>query len=117
MANSVCVISTAAPYQGCGAKEALDVALVAATYDVDTAYLLMGQGVLQLLAGQEGAAVEQKTFSANLQALPLYGIETLHVEAASLQQYGLTEADVLPGVTVVHDVAVFLQQYQQVVRF
>lgn len=78
------IISRQPPYGTSRAREALDVALVAATYDQDVSLVFMDDGVFQLLRNQEPAAIAQKNLAANLSALPLYGVEKIYVHCESL---------------------------------
>ncbi|KEI71882.1 sulfurtransferase complex subunit TusC [Endozoicomonas elysicola] len=119
MSHSVCVISTRAPYSGQAAREALDTALVSASYDIETSLLLMGDGVYQLLEGQDSGQIPRKNISAMLQVLPLYGIETIHVDHASLEERGITPEALQEGVTMLAEgeLPQFIQQHSRVFNF
>jgi len=98
MKKSFLLICRRAPYGQALAREALDVALTAATFDQQVALLFMGDGVLQLLKAQQPAAIAQKALDKQLAALPLYDVETIYVEADALQTLGLALSDlVLPA--------------------
>lgn len=92
MARSMLVISRQAPWSGPAAREALDVVLAGGAFELPLAMLFLDDGVLQLLAAQQPAAVEQKDLTANLQALPIFGVEQLYACAHSLQVRGLEQA-------------------------
>ena len=119
MSQSVCIISTRAPYSGQSAREALDALLVCASYDVPATLLLMGDGVFQLLQGQESQQIPRKNISAMLQVLALYGIETIHVEEASLLERGLNTTDLSQAVTVLgqDQLPLFIGQHSKVLNF
>ncbi len=53
--------------------------------------LFLDDGVFQLAAAQQPAAVQQKDLTANLQALPLFGVEALYAARRSLRERGLSE--------------------------
>ena len=53
--------------------------------------LFLDDGVLQLAVGQAPQAVQQKDLTANLQALPMFGVESLYACAQSLALRGLSE--------------------------
>lgn len=89
------VISRQAPYGNQRAREALDVALVAATYDQDVSLLFMDDGVFQLLKQQQPDAIAQKNLAANLSALPLYGVDKIYVHCESLTQRGIAQGDLI----------------------
>ena len=111
MAKSVLLISRQAPWAGIGAAEALDIALAAGAFDLPLSILFMDDGVLQLLAQQQSQMLEQKDLSANLQALPMFGIEQLYVAEQCLNQRGLDSELLAVDAEILDD-----QQIQQLIR-
>ncbi len=89
MAKSMLLISRQAPWSGPAAREALDIALAGGAFDLPLALLFLDDGVLQLCPAQQAAQLQQKDLSANLQALPLFGVEALYASSRSLQERGL----------------------------
>ncbi len=100
MARSLLIVSRQPPWSGLGAREALDIALAGGAYDLPLGLLFLDDGVLQLKRGQHPEAVGQKDLTANLQALPLFGVDTLLACRHSLHLRGLTEADLALPVRV-----------------
>ncbi|SDI15728.1 sulfurtransferase complex subunit TusC [Pseudomonas panipatensis] len=94
MAKSLLIISRQAPWSGPGAREALDIALAGGAFDLPIGLLFLDDGVFQLAPGQVPATLEQKDLQANLQALPLFGVDSLYAAAHSLAERGLA-ADAL----------------------
>jgi len=92
MSKSMLIISRQAPWAGPSAREALDIALAGGAFDLPLGLLFLDDGVFQLAAGQQPGALQQKDLSANLQALPLFGVEELFVSSRSLAERGLDEA-------------------------
>ncbi|KNC16287.1 sulfurtransferase complex subunit TusC [Pseudomonas sp. RIT-PI-a] len=92
MAKSMLIISRQAPWAGPAAREALDIALAGGAYDLPVSMLFLDDGVYQLADSQAPDAVQQKNLAANLQALPLFGVDELFVCAASLARRGLSDA-------------------------
>ncbi|WP_330926403.1 sulfurtransferase complex subunit TusC [Candidatus Sororendozoicomonas aggregata] len=119
MSQSLCIISTKAPYHGQRAREALDTALVSSSFDVPTRLLLMGDGVYQLLANQSPQMLPRKNLSALLKALPLYGIDTIYVDEASLKERHISSGQLLPDHTVLTQKALtdFLSQQIKILSF
>ena len=119
MSQSVCVISTRAPYSGQLAREALDAVLVCASYDIPTTLLLMGDGVFQLLKGQDSQQIPRKNLSAMLQALPLYGIDSVHVDETSLLERGIEVNQLCQAVTLLSqdELPQFIRQHSRVLNF
>jgi len=91
MSQSLLIISRQAPWSGPGAREALDIALAGGAFDLPVGMLFLDDGVLQLAVGQAPQAVQQKDLTANLQALPMFGVESLYACAQSLALRGLSE--------------------------
>jgi tRNA 2-thiouridine synthesizing protein C len=80
------------PYGSSLGRASLDVALAMAAFDQAVDVLFMGDGVLQLLAGQDGKAIGVKNIEKLLGSLPLYDIESVYVDAAGAKRYGLDSA-------------------------
>jgi tRNA 2-thiouridine synthesizing protein C len=93
MAKSLLIISRQPPWAGPAAREALDIALAGGAFDLPISLLFLDDGVFQLAPGQRPVSIEQKDLQANLQALPLFGVESLYVGTHSLVERGLDAAD------------------------
>lgn len=79
-----------APWSGLAARETLDIALAGGAFDLPVSLLWQGEGVYQLLTGQQPDALQQKNLQAQLGSLPLFGIEQLYVCQASLQERAIS---------------------------
>ena len=108
MAKSLLIISRQAPWNGPSAREALDIALAGGAFDLPLGMLFLDDGVFQLLAGQQPSALQQKDLAANLQALPLFGVEELYVSARSLSERGLDEVQLALPAQALDDAALTL---------
>ena len=117
MAKSLLLISRQAPWSGPGAREALDIVLAGGAFDLPIGLLFLDDGVLQLSAGQKPGDLQQKDLSANLQALPMFGVEALYVSARSLQERGLADQALNLAVEVLDDSALtaLIDSYDQVI--
>ncbi len=117
--TSVCIISSQSPYRGQGAREALDAALVSASYDLPTSLVLMGDGVYQLLDHQAPDQLPRKNLLAMFKSLELYGIDTVYVDSESLAERGLESEQLLPVYTLLEGdgVATFLATQAKVLNF
>ncbi len=102
------IIQRSAPYGSLFANESLDLALGFAVMDCETRMLFVDDGVLQLLRNQ--SPTTQKNLSKNLAALPLYGVEKLYCDSASLQRRNLAPEQLIDGVEVLDN-----QQIQQLI--
>lgn len=101
--KSFLIVTRAAPYGSSAAREALDVALTCSVFEQPITLLFLDDGVLQLLAGQSPAQVQQKSLNAVQQSLPLYDIERLCVSRTALQARGLDPAQLILPVELIDD--------------
>ena len=83
------IVVRRAPYGSSLARTALDTALAAAAFDQPVDLLFLGDGVLQLQAGQDTAALGLKNCGRLLASLPLYDIDKVYADAAAVERYGL----------------------------
>lgn len=103
MARSLLIISRQAPWSGPSAREALDIVLAGGAFELPLGMLFLDDGVFQLAAAQQAASVEQKDLTANLQALPLFGIDALFAARRSLSERNLAESALALPVEVLDD--------------
>ncbi|MBT8765031.1 sulfurtransferase complex subunit TusC [Metapseudomonas boanensis] len=115
--KSMLIITRQAPWTGPGARETLDIALAGGAFDLPLGMLFLDDGVFQLVASQQPGSLQQKDLTANLQALPLFGVESLYVSAQSLQERGLDAATLNLAVDVLDDSALtaLIDRYDQVI--
>ncbi|MBV6824894.1 sulfurtransferase complex subunit TusC [Pseudomonas sp. PD9R] len=118
MPKSLLIISRQAPWSGPGAREALDIVLAGGAFDLPIGLLFLDDGVFQLAAKQDAKALQQKDLSANLQALPMFGVEELFFCAKSAKERGLDpsalsleEAEMLAA----HEITALIDRYHQVI--
>lgn len=119
MSKNTLALCRQAPYGNALAREGLEAILAAAAMDQAPAVLFFGDGVFQL-AAQKPEAIGEKNLRRNIQALPMFGVETLHICKASLQQRGI-EADAIqiPGadIELVEDCGSFIRSFDHVLSF
>lgn len=93
-------VNRKAPYGTIYALESLEVVLITATFDQDVSLAFLDDGVYELVKGQNSKALGIKNFSPTYRALEGYDVEKLFVERESMQERGLSEADLLVPVEV-----------------
>ena len=93
-------VNRTAPYGTVYALESLEVVLISAAFEQDVSLVFIEDGVYQLKKGQQTKGIETKNFSPTYRALEGYDVEKLYVDRESLAARGLTEDDLLVGVTV-----------------
>lgn len=95
MNKSICILFNKAPYGSQAGRELLDIALMAAAFDMPITALFIEQGIYQLLKGQEPDILDIKNHSPTFKAMPLYGIEDVIVEEATMKKFSLTQEDLV----------------------
>lgn len=83
------LVTRKAPHARSHAREALDVAMMAAAFEHEVSIAFIDDGVYQLLEGQDTSATGCHDFSPLFQALELYGIEKVYVDSEALHQRGI----------------------------
>ncbi|MCC8343149.1 sulfurtransferase complex subunit TusC [Pseudomonas stutzeri] len=117
MARSLLIISRQAPWSGPSAREALDIVLAGGAFELPLGLLFLDDGVFQLAPEQLAASVEQKDLTANLQALPLFGIDALFAARRSLSERQLAESTLALPVEVLDDAGLraLINRYDHVI--
>ncbi|HEF4761527.1 TPA: sulfurtransferase complex subunit TusC [Pseudomonas putida] len=116
MAKSMLIISRQAPWSGPGAREALDIVLAGGAFDLPIGLLFLDDGVFQLAAKQDAKALQQKDLSANLQALPMFGVEELFFCADSARDRGLGAVSLAEAQALAADeITALIDRYDQVI--
>lgn len=112
-------VNRKAPYGTVYALESLEVVLITATFDQDVSLVFIDDGVYELVKGQQTKGIGIKNFSPSYRALEGYDIEKLYVERASLEQRGLSEADLLVPVQMLDtaEMGALMQQQDVILNF
>lgn len=105
-AKRILVVCRRPPYGESFGREALDMAMAAAAFDQRVALLFLGDGALQLVAGQQAAAIGQKALDKQLSALPLYDVTELYIDAEALRRRGLADAELALPATALEPAAI-----------
>lgn len=75
------IVQTKAPYGSSTLQEALDIVLAAGTFDQDVSLLISEDACYQLLSAQTPELIDQKNTAKMLNALSIYGIDKVFVDA------------------------------------
>lgn len=94
--KTLSVIFNKAPYGSQSGRELLDIALMAAAFEMPINAIFMDDGVYQLLDNQQPEVLNIKNHSATFKALELYGIETVVAVTQDLQSRNLSAEQLLP---------------------
>lgn len=117
--KSILVVSRHAHPSSSLPRSALDTALAAAAFDQPVSLLFHGEGVLQLLSGQDSRAAGVRNLRKVIDSLPLYDIETLYVDAAAAIAFGLEQESLPVGAQWVDGAAIqaLLARHDHVLGF
>jgi tRNA 2-thiouridine synthesizing protein C len=88
----ILIVNQSAPYSS-NARESLDLALAAATFEQRVSVLFQGDSCYQLLPGQASTSIKQKSITKMLKAFPVYGIEALLVDTQSLKERNIEKLE------------------------
>lgn len=88
------------PYGSIHVQELLDIVMVSAAFDQDVSLVFLDDGVFQLKRSQNPEKSQLKNTAPIFQALELYDVKKLYVEAESLQERGMSETDLALEVAV-----------------
>ncbi|MBW8185458.1 sulfurtransferase complex subunit TusC [Shewanella nanhaiensis] len=95
------IIFRRAPHGSPHGREALDLALLSASFEQEVSLIFVDEGVLNLVKAQQPELIGAKDFIATFGALPLYDIDTILACEASLQEYGLANAELTIAPSIV----------------
>jgi tRNA 2-thiouridine synthesizing protein C len=88
------------PYGSIHAQEMLDIIMVSAAFDQDVSLYFLDDGVFQLKNNQNPEVSQLKNTAPIFQALELYDVKRLYVEAESLAERGMSVSDLMLDVMV-----------------
>ncbi|MFI8739808.1 sulfurtransferase complex subunit TusC [Stutzerimonas zhaodongensis] len=117
MARSMLIITRQSPWSGPSAREALDIVLAGGAFELPLGLLFLDDGVFQLVPAQQATRLQQKDLTANLQALPMFGIDALYTAKRSLSERGLDEATLSLPVELLDDAGLraLINRYDHVI--
>jgi len=84
-----------APHGSAAGREGVDALLAASAYCEDISVIFLGDGVYQLLSGQQPQSILSKDYAPMLKLFDLYDIEQVYVCHSSLAERGLAQADLV----------------------
>lgn len=102
-ANEVLFLATRSPWSGSSGAAGADVLMTAAVFEQPVRVVFCGDGVWQLLAGQDGDALKMKTLSRIFPAFELYDIRHIAVAASDLQERKLSSTELVVDVALASD--------------
>lgn len=106
-------------HQSSKGREGLDALLAASAYCDDISVFFIGDGVSQLLAEQQPAAILGRDYVSAFKLMELYDIESVFICESSLSQMGLIEQPLVIDVQIKSplQIAVLLEQCEKILTF
>jgi|CEGE01.1.fsa_nt_gi tRNA 2-thiouridine synthesizing protein C len=113
----VLIICRRAPYSSSAARDAIDVALSCALFELPVTLLLLDDAVLQLLPDQQSGRIGQKSPNAMLGALPMYDIDQVYTSTQSVALHGLeaSRLDPAPAVLDQDEIRALMARHSRVI--
>jgi tRNA 2-thiouridine synthesizing protein C len=117
--KSLAIVNASAPFSQANAKDSLDIALIFGSYEQAVSLYFQGDGVYQLIAGQQPENIQQKDFLKTFAALEFYDIDNIYICQSSLEQRNLSTHFCIDNVQVLNcdEFAISLHQHQTILRF
>ncbi|MBU2895587.1 sulfurtransferase complex subunit TusC [Vibrio hepatarius] len=84
-----------APHGIASGREGVDALLAASAYCDNVDVIFIGDGVYQLMAGQQADSILSKNYSPMFKLFELYDIEQVFVCVESLSERGILQADLV----------------------
>ena len=119
-ANSgLAIINSKAPFGNNHGKDALDIALIFGSFEQGISLFFQGDGVYQLISGQDGSLISIKDYLKTFSAFEFYDIEDVYVCKESLNERQLNQNFHIEGVQVLSpsDFGNKLSNHQHILRF
>lgn len=89
--NRIAFVFTSAPHGSSAGREGLDALLATSALTEDIGVFFVGDGVFQILNGQQPQRILARDYISTFKVLPLYDIDTFWVCAASSKERGIDE--------------------------
>ncbi|WP_211092053.1 sulfurtransferase complex subunit TusC [Vibrio agarilyticus] len=102
---SVTFVFTSSPHDSAAGREGVDAVLAASAYSEDIQVIFIGDGVLQLLKGQQPQGILSKDYAPMFKLFELYDIECVYVARRSLDELGVAQADLVCDASLLDDEA------------
>ncbi len=117
--KSLALLNSKAPYASNAGKDALDIALVFGSFEQATALFFQGDGVYQLIQGQNSELISVKNYLKTFSAFEFYDIENIYICQQSLIARGLNSDFHIEQVQVLNpqNFARQLATYSTILRF
>jgi len=117
--KTLAILNAKAPYASSAGKDALDIAMIFGSFEQAVSLFFQGDGVWQLIQGQDGSIISVKDYLKTFAAFEFYDIEDIYVCQASLEARNLPVKFHIEEVQVLNPQAFAqkLTSHQAILRF
>jgi tRNA 2-thiouridine synthesizing protein C len=117
--KSLALLNSKAPFANSAGKDSLDIALIFGSFEQAVSLFFQGDGVWQLISGQDGNIISVKDYLKTFAAFEFYDIENVYVSEKSLQERNLMDDFHIDEVQVLSSIefAEKLSSHQTILRF
>jgi tRNA 2-thiouridine synthesizing protein C len=117
--KKLCIVFRQSPHGTAQGREALDLALLSASFEQEVSLVFTDEGLLNLLNNQSPETIGAKDYIATFGALPLYDVDTILACKDSMIELSLVEDDIKLEVEVCSSqrIASHLSQVDEVLVF
>lgn len=117
--KTLAILNSKAPYANSAGKDALDIALIFGSFEQPVSLFFQGDGVWQLISGQDGSIISVKDYLKTFAAFEFYDIENVYVCQTSLAERNIPAKFHIEAVQVLnqHEFSLKLASHQTVLRF
>ena len=117
--KKILVIVRASPYGSIRGREALDAVMLFSAFNEEMSVLFSGDGVWQLMPGQQPAGIPAKSIEATLGAFEAYDIQRVYADANALAARGIAADSLLAGARALDDadIRALVAMHDRVVTF
>lgn len=107
------------PYGSSLGREGLEAALAAGAFDQNMAIIFIGEGLWQLKNEQNTNDNGRKNHQKMTSALPLFGVESLYVQASGLKARKLSHSDLYLDTHIISDshISELIHQAKHILSF
>lgn len=117
--KKLAIVNSKAPYSNLAGKDALDIALVFGSFEQPISLFFQGDGVWQLVDGQDGSIISVKDYLKTFSAFEFYDIEDIYICQTSLTERNLPATFHIDDVQILspQDFAQVLTLHHHILRF
>lgn len=117
--KTLAILNAKAPYANSAGKDALDIALIFGSFEQAVSLFFQGDGVWQLIQGQDGSVISIKDYLKTFSAFEFYDIKDVFVCQTSLEERNLPAKFHIEEVQVLNQqqFAQKLTSHQTILRF